>query len=62
MVEHTELFVELLPFKNLAVMKKHYKAYVKDFAGASELRASLMEQDSVENIKEIVENFLFRKS
>ncbi len=58
MVEHTELFVELLPFKNLAVMKKHYKAYVKDFAGASELRASLMEQDSVENIKEIVEKFI----
>ena len=39
-------------------MKKHYKAYVKDFSGASELRASLMEQDSVENIKEIVEKFI----
>ena len=58
MVEHTELFVQLLPFKNLAVMKKHYKAYVKDFAGASELRASLMEQDSVPAIKEVVEKFI----
>lgn len=58
MVEHTELFVELLPFKNLAIMKKHYKAYIKDFAGASELRAKLMEQTSVAAIEEIVENFL----
>ncbi len=60
MVEHTELFTQLLPFKNLAVMKKHYKAYVKDFAGASELRAKLMEQDSVFDIKEIVEDFLLQ--
>ena len=58
MVEHTELFVQLLPFKNLAVMKKHYKAYVKDFAGASELRAVLMEQDSVSAIKTVVEKFI----
>ena len=62
MLEHTELFVELLPFKNLAVMKKHYKAYVKDFSGASELRAKLMEQDSVSNIREIVEDFLVKNS
>lgn len=58
MVEHTKLFVELLPFKNLAIMKKHYKAYVNNFAGASELRAKLMEQTSVVAIEEIVESFL----
>ncbi len=58
MVEHTQLFTQLLPFKNLAVMKKHYKAYVKDFAGASELRAELMDQDSVEDISQVVEKFL----
>ena len=58
MIEHTELFTQLLPFKNLAVMKKHYKAYIKDFHGASELRAKLMEQDTVEGIKGIVDEFL----
>ena len=58
MVEHTELFVELLPFKSLAIMKKHYKAYVKDFSGASELRAKLMEQESVVDIKAVVDDFL----
>lgn len=58
MVEHTELFTQLLPFKNLAVMKKHYKAYIKDFHGASELRARLMDQDTVEGIKGVVDEFL----
>jgi nifR3 family TIM-barrel protein len=58
MVEHTELFVELLPFKNFSVMKKHYKAYVKDFDGASELRAKLMEQNTPEEIKQVVDIFI----
>ena len=58
MVEHTELFVELLPFKNFAVMKKHYKAYVKDFTGASELRGKLMEQNTPAEIKMVVGEFL----
>lgn len=58
MVEHTKLFAELLPFKNFSIMKKHYKAYVKDFHGAAELRAELMEQETVEAIEEIVEKFL----
>jgi len=58
MVEHTKLFVELLPFKNFAVMKKHYKAYVNTFPGAVELRAELMEQNSPEDIEVIVQRFL----
>ncbi|MEZ4104441.1 MAG: tRNA-dihydrouridine synthase [Candidatus Paceibacterota bacterium] len=58
MVEHSELFAELLPFKNFSIMKKHYKAYVKDFAGAHELRTRLMEQNDPETVGEIVENFL----
>jgi len=58
MVEHTELFTELLPFKNFSVMKKHYKAYVKDFNGAHELRAKLMEQDTAEGVREVVEDFI----
>jgi nifR3 family TIM-barrel protein len=62
MVEHTKLFVELLPFKNFAVMKKHYKAYVNTFPGAVELRAELMEQNSPEEIEEIVEKFLLNNA
>lgn len=61
MVEHTRLFAELLPFKNLNIMKKHYKAYVKDFPGAAEFRAELMEQGSAEAIAEVVERFLGQK-
>lgn len=58
MVEHTKLFAELLPFKSFALMKKHYKAYVKDFHGASELRVELMEKETVDEIEETVERFL----
>ena len=58
MVEHSKLFTELLSFKNFSVMKKHYKAYVKDFDGAAELRTELMEQDNVEAVEAVVQKFL----
>ena len=58
MVEHTKLFEELLPHKNFAIMKKHYKAYVNGFPGAAELRAKLMEQDSAADIEAVVHAFL----
>jgi tRNA-dihydrouridine synthase len=58
MVEHTKLFEELLPHKNFAVMKKHYKAYVNGFHGAAELRAQLMEQNSAAEIEAVVHAFL----
>jgi tRNA-dihydrouridine synthase len=58
MVEHTKLFAELLPHKSFALMKKHYKAYVKDFPGASELRVQLMEQDTPEQIEAVVQQWL----
>ncbi len=58
MVEHTKLFEELLPFKNFSIMKKHYKAYVKDFHGANELRAKLMEQSTADEIERLVNQFL----
>lgn len=58
MVEHTKLFEELLPHKNFAIMKKHYKAYVHGFDGAKELRAELMEQDTSESIERVVNKFL----
>jgi nifR3 family TIM-barrel protein len=57
LLEHTRLFEELLPFKNFAVMKKHYKAYVNGFPGAHELRATLMELDTSDGIEEVVNRF-----
>lgn len=58
MVEHTKLFTELLHFKNFAVMKKHYKAYVNGFDGAKELRTELMATDTPEDVEKIVHSFL----
>jgi len=58
MVEHTKLFEELLPFKSFAIMKKHYKAYIKDFHGAAELRTELMEQETAADIARVVDKFL----
>lgn len=58
MIEHTKLFEELLPHKNFALMKKHYKAYVHNFAGAHELRNELMEQATAADIETVVNNFL----
>lgn len=44
MLMHTKRFVEVLgSFKNFALMKKHYKAYVNGFDGAKELRVRLMD-------------------
>lgn len=59
MVEHTKLFEELLGgVKNFNIMKKHYRAYVKDFDGATELRARLMETQSAREVERIVNEFL----
>ncbi len=58
LVEHTKLFEELLPFKNFSIMKKHYKAYVKDFHGANELRALLMEQETAADVEKVVGEYL----
>ena len=59
MCEHTKLYEELLgKYKNFAIMKKHYKAYVNGFDGAKELRVKLMECNNASEIKDIVDNFL----
>ena len=58
MVEHTKLFEELLPHKNFAIMKKHYKAYVSGFDGAAELRGKLMESKDSSEVEEVVTHFL----
>jgi len=58
LVEHSHLFTELLPHKNFAVMKKHYKAYVHGFPGAVELRTKLMECNTPAEVEVVVHAFL----
>lgn len=59
LVEHTKLFEELLgEVKSFAIMKKHFKAYVNGFAGASELRVKLMETNNADEVGNVVEEYL----
>lgn len=60
MVEHTKLFEELLPHKNFAIMKKHYKAYIAGFEGVSELRSELMNAPDAAGVESIVHTFLHK--
>ncbi|OGG41736.1 hypothetical protein A2837_00775 [Candidatus Kaiserbacteria bacterium RIFCSPHIGHO2_01_FULL_46_22] len=60
LIEHTKLFEELLPHKNFAIMKKHYKAYINGFSGAAELRAELMEASDAAAVETIVRDYLQR--
>jgi tRNA-dihydrouridine synthase len=41
-------FEALTPKKNFAILKKHIKAFVTGFDGASDLRAKLMETESAD--------------
>jgi len=58
MAEHSKLFEELLPHKSFAIMKKHYKAYVKDFDGAAELRGKLMNATDAAEVARLADEFL----
>ena len=58
MVEHTKLFEEMLPHKNFAIMKKHYKAYANGFDGAKELRMKLMDANDAAKVEQITETFI----
>lgn len=59
MVEHTKLYEELLgEIKSFSIMKKHYKAYVNGFDGASELRHKLMESQNAAEVEALVTDFL----
>lgn len=58
MIEHTAHFLELSgDIKSFAVMKKHYKAYVNGFDHAKELRVALMDANSLDEIKLLVQQF-----
>ncbi len=58
MIEHTKLFEKMLgEYKNFAIMKKHYKAYVNGFDGAKELRIRLMEAENAYDVEHITNDF-----
>jgi tRNA-dihydrouridine synthase len=58
LMEHSQLFEELLPHKSFAIMKKHYKAYINGFPGAVELRAELMEAVDAKGVEEVIHRAL----
>lgn len=47
-------FEKLSPKKNFAILKKHIKAFVTGFDGASELRAKLMEAENAEELERVI--------
>ncbi len=62
MVEHTKLYEELLGgIKSFSIMKKHYKAYVNNFPGATELRVELMLCEDAKSVENTVNEFLLKK-
>ncbi len=56
-IEHTQLFEELLPHKSFALMKKHYKAYIQGFEGAPPLRALLMDAEDATEVGNIIATY-----
>lgn len=60
MIEHTRKFEQkFFGIKRFEIMKKHYKAYVNNFAGAKELRLNLMENaKSAQDVERIVRGYL----
>ncbi len=65
LVEHTKLFEELLGgVKNFAIMKKHFKAYLKNLdplpgsVSIHELKDKLMECESAQEVEDVVKSFL----
>ncbi len=59
MCEHTHIFADLFTgIKNFAIMKKHYKAYVRGFPQARTLREKLMAANSSDDVQSIVDDFL----
>ena len=61
LLEHLALFDTFLlkpKYKGYHVMKKHFKAYINGWKGAKELRAKLMETDTVYEAQRILENML----
>jgi tRNA-dihydrouridine synthase len=49
-----EKFDAMRPRKHYAILKKHFKAFVQGFDGAAELRARLMETNSLSELKQVL--------
>jgi len=47
-------FNDLTPKKHYAILKKHFKAFVSGYEGAAELRAKLMQTNSLPELEEIL--------
>jgi len=58
-LEHTRHFLSTFGgAKNFDILKKHYRAYVHGFNGAKDLRVAMMGGKNLEDIEEMVANFL----
>ncbi len=59
LLKHVDLFVNTWgEEKNFNIMKKFFKIYTLNIPGASELRGKLMDTKSVDEVKEIVRNYI----
>ena len=58
MIEHARLFEKECPEKSFVIMRKHFKAYVSGFEGASELRNKLMQTKNAEETALIIQDYL----
>lgn len=56
--ERKETLSIMVPGKNFALLKKHFKAYCHGFPGAKDLRMQLMDAKNPDEIREIVANWL----
>lgn len=52
--ELAERFHTLTPAKHHAILKKHVKAFVSGYDGAAELRAKLMETNSLQELRDVL--------
>jgi tRNA-dihydrouridine synthase len=60
LLEHTKLFEEKLKkFKSFAVMKKHFKAYLKEIPNSKALLFQLMGADNLGDVGDIINEYEF---
>lgn len=58
--KHAKLFTQTWEnYKNFAILKRFFKIYTSDFYGAANIRASLMETNSLDDVRNILEECEF---
>ncbi len=58
LLEHTKLYEQMFSgTKAFDIMKRHFKAYVAGFDGASELRGQMFETKSASDLEAVIHNF-----